>query len=201
MCELLIGLPDVQPHGVIDLVGEPMVVIIEQRMPRPRCSRCGSMAQVKERPHVSFADLPCFGRPVRLVWRKHRWECPTATCPVGSWTGEDPRIAAPRMGLTDRAGRWATEQVGRHGRSVSEVADDLAHLGVFTEVVDDVEARAMEMAAQVAQLPPLAASIAKQACDRIPEAGRDAALLIERLAYAALAKTDESQASSERWSS
>ena len=30
------------------------------------------------------------------------------------------------MGLTDRAGRWATEQVGRHGRSVSEVADDLA---------------------------------------------------------------------------
>ena len=59
----------------------------------------------------------------------------------------------------------------------------------------------MEMAAQVAQLPPLAASIAKQACDRIPEAGRDAALLIERLAYAALAKTDESQATSERWSS
>ena len=30
------------------------------------------------------------------------------------------------MGLTDRAGRWATEQVGRHGRTVSEVADDLA---------------------------------------------------------------------------
>src|SRR4051794_12346650 len=30
------------------------------------------------------------------------------------------------MGLTDRAGRWATLQVGRHGRSVAEVARDLA---------------------------------------------------------------------------
>jgi transposase len=29
------------------------------------------------------------------------------------------------MGLTDRAGRWATVQVGRHGRSVAEVARDL----------------------------------------------------------------------------
>jgi len=81
---------------------------------------------VKERPTVTFTDLPCFGRPVRLVWRKHRWACPDPSCPVGSWTGEDARIAASRMGLTDRAGRWATEQVGRHGRSVSEVADDLA---------------------------------------------------------------------------
>lgn len=80
-------------------------------------------------------------------------------------------------------------------------AAEALQLGLVTEVVDDVEARAMEMAAQVAQLPPLAASIAKQACDRVPEAGRDAALLIERLAYAALAKTDESQATSERWSS
>ena len=37
-----------------------------------------------------------------------------------------PAHRCPRMGLTDRAGRWATEQVGRHGRAVSEVADDLA---------------------------------------------------------------------------
>ncbi len=75
-------------------------------------------------------------------------------------------------------------------------AAEALQLGLVTEVVDDVEARAMEMAVQLAQLPPLAASIAKQACDRIPEAGRDAALLIERLAYAALAKTDECRHSS-----
>ena len=112
--------------AVIDVVDAPLEVLIEQRVQRPRCSSCGSLASIKERPAVALVDLPCFGRPARLVWRKHRWECPASSCPIGSWTGEDPRIAAPRMGLTDRAGRWVTEQVGRHGRSVSGVADDLA---------------------------------------------------------------------------
>ena len=37
----------------------------------------------------------------------------------------DARIAADRAAITDRAGRWATFQVGRHGRSVTEVAADL----------------------------------------------------------------------------
>ena len=35
------------------------------------------------------------------------------------------RIAAESAGITDRAGRWATFQVGHHGRAVSEVAADL----------------------------------------------------------------------------
>jgi transposase len=37
-----------------------------------------------------------------------------------------PAVAASRLVLTDRAGRWVTLQVGMHGRSVSEVAADLA---------------------------------------------------------------------------
>lgn len=119
MCELLVGLPEVRLLGVIDVICEPLVVIIEQRVPPPSCPGCAGAVVIKERPPVTLVDLACFGRPVRLVWRKHRWECATASCPVGSWTAEDPRIAAPRMGSTDRAGRWATEQVGRHGRSVS----------------------------------------------------------------------------------
>ena len=36
-----------------------------------------------------------------------------------------PAIAAPRLVMTDRAGRWVTEQVGRHGRTVNEVAGEL----------------------------------------------------------------------------
>lgn len=82
------------------------------------------VACVKDRPPVELVDLPCFGRPARLVWRKHRWCCPRSGCSVGSWTGHDRRIAAPRLLMTDRACRWATEQVGRHGRTVSEVAAD-----------------------------------------------------------------------------
>jgi transposase len=40
-------------------------------------------------------------------------------------TGEHPAIAAQRLGMTDRAGRWVTEQVGRHGRTVNEIAVEL----------------------------------------------------------------------------
>ena len=46
-------------------------------------------------------------------------------CPVTTWTWADPRIAAPRQALTDRAGRWVTVQVGRYGRSVDEAAGEL----------------------------------------------------------------------------
>ena len=42
-----------------------------------------------------------------------------------SWIGEELRIGAPRMAMSDRAGRWATEQVGRYARSVNEIAIEL----------------------------------------------------------------------------
>jgi transposase len=125
MCELLVGLPDVAVLGVIDIADGPLEVLIEQRGARPTCPACDTPAVAKDRDEVVLADLSCFGRRARLRWRKHRWRCPAPDCAIGSWTGEDPRIAAPRMALTDRAARWATLQVGRHGRSVSEVAADL----------------------------------------------------------------------------
>jgi transposase len=59
-----------------------------------------------------------------LVWRKRRWEC-AAGCGATSFTEIVPSIAAPRQRLTDRAGRWATIQVGRCGRAVSDVAREL----------------------------------------------------------------------------
>lgn len=62
--------------------------------------------------------------------------------------------------MTDRAARWATKQVGRHGRAVSEVADELgcdwhtvndavvtygeALLGADTERVGTVEALGLD---------------------------------------------------------
>jgi transposase len=125
MCELLVGLPDVAVLGVVDDPARPLVIHVESRQPRPVCRRCGGVAEVKDRPEVALVDLPVFGRRARLVWRKHRWVCRQAACPVGSWTMEDPAIAASRLALTDRAGRWATEQVGRWGRTVKEVADEL----------------------------------------------------------------------------
>jgi transposase len=126
VCELLVGLPEVNVLGVVDGAGDESIRFqVESRLERPVCSGCGAAGWVKDRPEIELVDLPAFGRSVRLVWRKHRWWCPDPTCRVGSWTGEDPRIAAPRLGMTDRAGRWATRQVGKLGRTVAEVARDL----------------------------------------------------------------------------
>ena len=124
-CALLVGLPAVKILGVDDQPGQPIRVHIETIAPRPSCRACSTMAWVKDRPVVELVDLPCFGRPARLMWRKHRWSCPSSGCPTGSWTAEEPSIAAPRLAMTDRAGRWVTEQVGRCGRTVAEVAREL----------------------------------------------------------------------------
>lgn len=125
MCGLLVGLPDVNVLAVVDVAGEPLRVHVEAREPRPACPSCAGEVVVKDRPPVELVDLAVFGRRARLIWRKHRWSCPSVSCPTRSWTGEHPAIAAPRLGMTDRAGRWVTEQVGRHGRTVNEIALEL----------------------------------------------------------------------------
>jgi enoyl-CoA hydratase/carnithine racemase len=65
--------------------------------------------------------------------------------------------------------------------------------GVVTEVVDEGNAleRALELARALAALPALAVSLTKQAIDAMPEASREAGILIERLAYGLLAQTEE----------
>jgi len=74
--------------------------------------------------------------------------------------------------------------------------------GLLTEIVGTGQAlaRAVELARQLADLPPLAASLTKQAIDVMPEASRDAGILIERLAYGMLAQSDEARARADEWS-
>lgn len=78
-------------------------------------------------------------------------------------------------------------------------AAEAFRLGVVTEVAPAGEAlpRARELAHQVAELPPLAVAAAKQAANAIAESGREAGIMLERLAYAALAQTEESRAAGE----
>jgi enoyl-CoA hydratase/carnithine racemase len=70
-------------------------------------------------------------------------------------------------------------------------ADDARRAGVVTEVVEEGKAldRALEIAARLAALPRDAVAVTKQAIDAATASPREAALLIERLAYAALAQT------------
>jgi enoyl-CoA hydratase/carnithine racemase len=70
-------------------------------------------------------------------------------------------------------------------------ADEARRAGVITEVVQEGNAyqRALEVAVRLAALPRDAVAVTKQAIDAASESSREAALLIERLAYAALAQT------------
>jgi transposase len=129
MCALLVGLPEVTVLGVEDRGGEPLRVLVEMSQPRPLCPSCSAPAQVKDRRLVELVDLPVFGRPARLLWRKHRWMCARSSCATGSWTAINVAIAAPRLALTDRAGRWVTVQVGRNGRAVNDVVSSCAAIG------------------------------------------------------------------------
>jgi enoyl-CoA hydratase/carnithine racemase len=70
-------------------------------------------------------------------------------------------------------------------------AEEAERKGVVTEVVPEGQAleRALEVAARLAALPRDAVAVTKQAIDAAVTAPREAALLIERLAYATLAQT------------
>ncbi|MGE4164022.1 MAG: transposase family protein [Vicinamibacterales bacterium] len=123
MCELLVGLHDVNVlsvngQWVLPVGGQSegrLAVTVEQPQRLTACRSCGSVATVKDRDRLELGDLPTFGQPVRLVWVKRRWSCPAALCPMGSWTEQDPRVAASRCRLTRRAGLWATRQVSEQG--------------------------------------------------------------------------------------
>jgi enoyl-CoA hydratase/carnithine racemase len=70
--------------------------------------------------------------------------------------------------------------------------------GLVSEVVRTGEAldRALAVAHTLAELPRLAASVAKQAIDAVPDASRAAGIMLERLAYAMLAQTEDARAAS-----
>jgi enoyl-CoA hydratase/carnithine racemase len=76
-------------------------------------------------------------------------------------------------------------------------AEEAYELGLITELAPDAQARALELAHTLAGLPPVAVAVAKAAIDTATESSRDAALLIERLAYGLLAQTGEARDSAE----
>ena len=105
--------------------GPDVELMIEQVTRDVRCPACEGPAQVKERPVVRYVDLPVYGTPMSLAWKKHRMRCVDPRCAKQTWTIEDYRIVAKSCLLTTRAAKWATRQVGG-GRTVSEVAAELA---------------------------------------------------------------------------
>jgi transposase len=105
--------------------GSDVELMIEQVLGDARCPACGGAARVKERPVVRYVDLPVFGVPMHLAWKKHRMRCVNPKCPKRTFSLGDHRIAAKHCLLSTRAAKWATQQVGT-GRTVKEVAGELA---------------------------------------------------------------------------
>ena len=121
---LMVGLgAGVAVTGVAGRRGGPLVVEVELTE-RPCCGGCGAKVHRHGASEVRLADLPVFGRPVRLVWRKQRWLCPHQGCPVRTFTDQQPAIAPPRGRMTARAARWATRRAGK-GRAIKEIAAEL----------------------------------------------------------------------------
>ena len=118
------GLKDVQVLQY-ERRGPHVELMVEQVPGVVWCPTCHRRAQVKERPVVHYVDLPVYGTPMSLGWKKHRMRCVNPKCARKSWVLEDHRIAAKNCLLTTRAAKWATVQVGG-GRTVSEVAAELA---------------------------------------------------------------------------
>jgi transposase len=110
--QALVGLKDVRVLHYARS-GPDVELMIEQVLDEVRCPTCHGVAQVKERPVVRYVDLPVYGTPMRLAWKKHRMRCPSACCPQKSWTVADHRIAAKSCLLTTRAGQVG-HGAGRH---------------------------------------------------------------------------------------
>jgi transposase len=122
--DALVGLKDVRVVHY-ERRGPHVELMVEQVPGEVQCPRCHRRAEVKERSVVHYVDLPVYGTPMSLAWKKHRMRCVDPACTKKSWTLEDHRIAAKNCLLTTRAAKWATVQVGG-GRTVSEVAAELA---------------------------------------------------------------------------
>lgn len=119
----LVGLKDVHVLSYARR-GPAGEITIEQEVRDPTCRTCGGHAWVKDRPVVSYVDLPFGGVQMKVLWKKHRLVCPNEKCPQKSFTLADHRIAAVGCMLTTRAAKWVVKQMGG-GQTISHLAREL----------------------------------------------------------------------------
>jgi transposase len=88
------------------------------------CPDCGVVAVGHGRWQDRLHDIPCFGRPVQLLWAKRVWRCQDPDCPRTTFTEEHP-LAVPLAKLTARAVNWATDALQHFDTSVSALGRQL----------------------------------------------------------------------------
>jgi hypothetical protein len=113
----LVGLKAVRVLAYIRR-GSDVELMVEQIVEEAHCPACGDRAKIKERPVAHYVDLPVYGTPMSLAWKKHRKRCVNRWCAKRSWVLSDHRIAAKHCLLTTRvvaapAGSATTDEVAR----------------------------------------------------------------------------------------
>jgi transposase len=119
----LVGLKDVRVLSYARR-GPAGEITVEQVPHEPCCLKCGNRAWVKDRPVVSYVDLPFGGVPMTICWKKHRLRCTNGECEAKTFTLGDHRIAAKGCMLTTRAAKWVVKEIGA-GQTVTHLAKEL----------------------------------------------------------------------------
>ena len=123
-CDLLVGLDDVY---VLEarLRGEHLDVTVESEPGPVGCPDCGAVGVGHGRLLVRLVDIPSFGRPVTICWRKRRFVCPGGACERTTFVEDVPGLASPRHATTARVVDWAVEQLRREHATINGLARQL----------------------------------------------------------------------------
>jgi transposase len=121
----LVGLPGLHVIDVTRTERNVLVVTVESPPVVTGCPACGVVACSHGRRTVTLVDIPCFGSPTSIRWRKRTWECREPACPAKVFTEQNELIGTRRRRLTTRACRWAIEQLRREHASVFGLARQL----------------------------------------------------------------------------
>lgn len=120
-CDLLVGLDGLHVIAVDRDVG--LTVTVESGPGvAAGCPSCSVAGESKGRRTVRLHDIPSFGAPSVVLWRKRRFLCNEAGCEVVTFTEQDEYIAKPRALLTARATWWAVRQLRREHATVEGIA-------------------------------------------------------------------------------
>jgi len=107
------------------MVDEHLEVTVESEPGPVGCPDCGAVGVGHGRQVVRLVDIPSFGRPVAIIWRKRRFVCPGAACERCTFVEDLPGLASPRHATTTRVVEWAVQQLRREHATVNGLARQL----------------------------------------------------------------------------
>ena len=140
MCELLVGLPEMNVLGVMDVADEMLRVHVETRVARTGCERCGVIARVKEQPVVVLVDhdTASSAEIVTAALQDHHRATVVGTHTFGKGVFQEEQSLANGGALDITVGEYFTPN-GRNlgGGGVKQGAGVIPEVRVPSSIVDN----------------------------------------------------------------